>query len=149
NQGMEILSTIGATAAEALATKPQNAKERLAALQLVSTAVSALVEASPELAQTWEDKLTLLANIWLREAEVTYQLDTSTSRSPNLGRDAYGNYFYDDYYAQQQMQQQQNRRATPIGVADLMKVKPSDLWLSYITVALQPEMNKTIARLLL
>jgi hypothetical protein len=148
-RGMEILSTIGAEAAQALVTQPQGAQKRYEALELVSTAVATLVESSPELATEWQEKLTLLANVWLREANVSYQYDTSTSRGPALQRDVYGNYFYNDIWAQQQQQQQNNRQPTPIGVTELMKVKPSDKWLALINKALKPEMNKTIARLLL
>ena len=69
---------------------------RLALLELQSTATRALLAAAPELAGEWRDELDLLAHNWLREAGVTYQFDTSTSRGPRMQRDLYGNFFYFD-----------------------------------------------------
>ncbi|MEZ6115887.1 MAG: hypothetical protein R3C28_04850 [Pirellulaceae bacterium] len=72
-RGKEILGTIGSTAATAMQTRPTDAQYRLKILQLQKTAVDALIQAAPELAQDWQEQLNLLAMNWLKEAEYTHQ----------------------------------------------------------------------------
>lgn len=145
-RGVQILSTIGGLAASGLQTKAHAPELRLETLQLQTTAIEALVAASPQLAAEWSDQLTLLAQVWLREAEISYQLDTSTTRGPALQRDMYGNFFYN---AQQQAAMQNNQRIKPITVAEVLKIKPSDAWLKFVREDLKPQLSKTLAQLLL
>lgn len=143
---IEILSTIGNQAATGLQTKMHDATKRLELLRLQSTAIEALVESSPEVADNWRDKLTLLANVWLREAQVSFQYDTSTTLRPAMQRDMYGNIFY---YNSRQSVSRSSNQPEPIPVHEILKVKPSELWMKYVDEGLQPQMEKQLAQLLL
>lgn len=145
-RGIEILSTIGSLAATGLQAKAQVPKERLELLRLQTTAIEALVEAAPETASEWSDKLSILAQVWLREADVSYRFDTSTSRTPPVQRDIYGNIFYYNY---PQQQPQNNRQPQPIAVNEILKTQPSKKWLQFVSEALQPQVTKALARLYL
>ncbi|WP_425400767.1 hypothetical protein [Aeoliella sp.] len=146
-RGIEILSTIGNQAATGLQARVHDPTKRLEILRLQSTAVEALVEASPEVAKSWQDKLTLLAAVWLREAQVSYQYDTSVSLGPALQRDMYGNFFYFDMNGMSRPRN--NNQPNPIPVGEVLKVKPSDVWLEYVAEGLKPQMEKQVAQLLL
>jgi hypothetical protein len=146
-RGVKILAMIGRQAATSLQTRAGSASQRLQLLKLQSTAAEALVETSPERAREWHDKLTLLARIWLREAEVSYQFDSSSSRSPALQRDAFGNFFY--LNSPQMMGQPQQNQPQAITVDEVLKVQPSDKWMEVVAEELKPQLDKQIAQLLL
>src|SRR6185295_1762668 len=109
-RGMEILAAVGSSAALSLQSQPTQNDLRLKWLTLQSTATKALLKSAPELAQSWSPQLTLLANNWLRDAQVSWQFDDSTSRSPAMQRDRYGNFYYYDW----QQQQFRGNMPTPI-----------------------------------
>jgi hypothetical protein len=68
---MEIIATIGSAVAQGLEQFGRNPAARLKVLQLQTSAVEALLQASPEQADQWKTSLSLLAENWLREAEVS------------------------------------------------------------------------------
>ncbi len=144
-RGMEILASIGATAARAMQTQARSPNSRLTALQLQTTAVESLLQSSPDLAGEWSDALNLLAGNWLSEALVSYQYDQSTRRGPSLRRDSYGNYFYynQDYYGSSRS----SNRLQPIKTGDLLDIKPSDRWLELVSVSLKPKFDMVFAQL--
>ncbi len=144
-RGMEIIATIGTSASQALQRQARMAPQRLKGLQLQTTAVEALLKASPERAAEWKDKLTVLATNWLREATIAHQYDQSTRRGPMLQRDIYGNYFYND----RNPYSRSSGRVQSIKTADLLEIRPSDAWLALVDHSLKPKFDMTFARLLL
>ncbi|QDU56534.1 hypothetical protein [Aeoliella mucimassa] len=146
-RGVEILSTIGNQSARALQANIHDPGKRLQLMKLQSTAVEALVETSPETAELWKDKLSVLASVWLREAEVSYQFDTSDSRRPALQRDMYGNIFY--YDTMQVSRSRNSNDPEAIAVDEILKIQPSNTWLKYVDEGLRPKIDKQVAQLLL
>jgi len=146
-RGMEILAAIGTSAAQALAAKPMDADYRTKLLELQTTAAKALLAAAPERADEWSRELTLLAHNWMREAQVTHQLDTSTSLGPRMQRDNYGNFFYWDPEQQQQMFRGNQPQTIKIG--KLLEIRPGDGWLARVETTLQPKIGMVAAQLLL
>jgi hypothetical protein len=147
-RGMEIVATIGASASLAAQSQPQAADARFEWLELQSTAAQALLRAAPERAAEWREPLVLLARNWLKEALISHQFDSSTSRSPGLQRDMYGNFFYWD--PETQMQRQQAGRApAPIKTSKILDVRPSDAWLALLDDSLRPRFHAAFAQLFL
>lgn len=143
-RGMEIIATIGGSAATGLQNRASDPTFRLKGLELQATAVEALLKASPELAEQWQPILRLLALNWLQEAKVAKQYDTSTSRRASMRRDAYGNLYY---YNGPMMQQAGRIQAIPLG--KLLDMRPSDVWLDMVSDSARPEFDKLTAQLLL
>ena len=146
-RGMEIIATIGSAVAQGLEQLGRNPSARLKVLQLQTSAVEALLRASPEQADQWQTSLSLLAENWLREAEVSYRYDTSTSLGPNAQRDMYGNIFY--MRMMQAQQQQASRGLQAIATGELLDIRPSDAWLTRVSQSIKPSLNKAFAQLYL
>ena len=64
---MEIVATIGGQVALGFAQKARDADYRAAGLRLQKTAVEALLETAPKLADTWRPTLELMAAGWVQE----------------------------------------------------------------------------------
>jgi hypothetical protein len=151
-RGMDILTTLGSTAAQAIQRQPRDQDGRFKTLQLQKTAVEALLRAAAEKTDAWRSSLTLLAGIWLKEAEFTSQFDRSTSFGPHMRRDRYGNFFYaadDDGDDQPMMMGQNPNMPAAITVADIMKAKPSDKWIEQIDDGMKPKLAMIFAKLFL
>lgn len=144
-RGMEILASIGTSASQALAAKPMDVDGRTRLLELQTTAAKALLAAAPERADSWSRELTMLAHNWLREAQVTYQFDKSTSLGPRMQRDTYGNFFFWD------PDQQQFQGGVPqtIKIAKILEIRPDDAWLARVESTLRPKVDMVSAQLLL
>ncbi|MBL8863242.1 MAG: hypothetical protein JNK02_14695 [Planctomycetes bacterium] len=143
-RGMEILASIGTSASQALAAKPMDAEHRTRLLELQSTAAKALLSAAPERADAWARELTVLAHNWLREAQVTYQFDRSTSLGPRMQRDNYGNFFFWDPETQFQGNQIQ-----AVKIAKVLELRPTVDWLARVDLTLRPKVDMLSAQLLL
>ncbi len=143
-RGMEILAAIGSSSSTSLATDPADSDKRFKLLRLQTTAAKALLASAPERASDWRSELSLLAGNWLREANVTYQYDDSTSLGPRMQRDTYGNYFYWD-----PGQQRRGNVPTAIRTAQMLEIRPSDEWLDRVDATLQPRVRMVFAQLLL
>lgn len=144
-RGMEILAAIGSSAALSLQAQPTQNDLRLRWLTLQSTAAKALLAAAPELAQSWRVQLGILANNWLRDALVSYQLDDSTSRSPAMQRDRYGNFYYYDW----QQQMYRGNMPTAIKTGEILDLRPDEKWLALIDEGQRPRFQQAIAQLFL
>jgi hypothetical protein len=147
-RGMEIIAAIGTAAAQAQQMAPVDPDTRLKGLKLQTTAVEALLKASPELAGKWRDTLTLLARNWLTEAVFSYANDSSTSLHAGLRRDPFGNYFYYDEYMYSGMMQQQ-MQVQPVKTGELLKIKPSQAWLDMVVDSLSAKFLSVYAQLYL
>src|SRR5439155_27072047 len=118
DRGMDILAAIGSFAAQGLLTKPMAPDERLKVLQLLKTAMDALLKAAPQRAAQWRDSLTLLSGVWMREAEYTKETDRSAQR---MRRDRYGNFFWMGDEDQNQMMLRQQNQPLPIHTDELLR----------------------------
>jgi len=147
-RGMEILAAIGSSSSTALAADALDADKRLKLLELQTTAAKALLAASPELATQWKSELALLAGNWLREANVTYRFDTSTSLGPRMQRDNWGNFFYWNDEWNSEMQTRGSNPA-PIATAKILDVRPSEAWIARVDETLQPRLHMAFAQLFL
>lgn len=146
-RGREILATIGTLASQNLMVRPQEADFRLKTLQLERAAVEALLRAAPDKAKEWNDTLTMLAAGWLKEAQLSYDLDQSSSNRPGYRRDRYGNYFFYDEGMSPMMQQYNNGMAQPIALTAVMETRPSDAWLEIVQVDLKPKFAEMFAQI--
>ncbi|MCA9199916.1 MAG: hypothetical protein KDA87_20390, partial [Planctomycetales bacterium] len=146
-RGKEILGTIGSTAATAMQTRPTDAQYRLKILQLQKTAVDALIQAAPELAQDWQTQLNLLAMNWLKEAEYTQQQAQTSSMNAMLRRDVYGNYYYSEDYDYNS--RRMSGQSSPIETPDMLENRPTDDWLALLSPSIQPKFQMIFAQLYL
>ncbi len=144
-RGMEILASIGTAASQGLQAQPMQNDQRLQWLKLQSTAAKALIAAAPERAKSWSTELSVLASNWLREALFSWQFDDSTSRSPRMQRDRYGNFYYYDW----QQQVYRGNMPTAIKTGDVLDVRPDEAWLALLDDALRPRFEQATAQLLL
>ncbi|VTR95174.1 Uncharacterized protein OS=Isosphaera pallida (strain ATCC 43644 / DSM 9630 / IS1B) GN=Isop_3573 PE=4 SV=1 [Gemmata massiliana] len=149
-RGQEILASVGTLVSRGLTTRPHAIDERLNALKLSQTAVSALMKAAPARAKEWKPALTVLALGWQKEAEFSQRFDQSSGGS-RLRRDMYGNIFFassdeDDQMSRMQMMQQPNM-PRPIQIADVIKAAPDAAWLAAIDESLRPKLSEAVARL--
>jgi hypothetical protein len=147
DRGREILAAIGTMASQNMMIRPQEADFRLKTLQLERAAVEALLRAAPDKAKEWNDTLTMLAAGWLKEAQISYDLDQSASNRPGYRRDRYGNYFFYDEGMGQMMPQYNNGMAQPIPIAAIMETRPSDAWLDIVHVDLKPKFAEMFAQI--
>ncbi len=141
-RGMEILATIGALVSQGLDTHPMMREDRLKVLQLQKTAIDALLKAAPQRAAEWHSTLGLLAGAWLREAEYTKQMDSSTTggyRTIRRGRSTMRWYVGDP----DEMLRQQNI-PLPVHTADLLRTRPEKGWIA----SLDPGPRAKVAALL-
>jgi hypothetical protein len=144
-RGLEILAAIGQGASKGLVDKGREADFRQRLLELQTTAAEALLAKAPELADQWRGTLTLLAQNWLREAEFSYQFDTSTRRSNPPRRDPYGNIYYWDW---NQNRQNPNQPAA-IKTVEILAQQPGEAWQARVADGLRPRIEKVVAQLLL
>lgn len=145
--GMEVLGAIGVDTSKSLKTSPRNPETRLDRLKLQDEAVTALFQASPEQASEWKKLLELLAVNWLREAEISYSDDKSSSMGPTMQRDQYGNIFYSNTGSS--ISRSRNLRLSAIGTGDLLEIRPSEDWLALVGPTLRPKFDSVLAQLYL
>lgn len=145
--GMEVLGAIGVDTSMSLKTSPRNPETRLDRLKLQDEAVKALFLASPEQAAQWKKLLELLAVNWLREAEISYSDDKSSSMGPSMQRDQYGNIFYSNTASS--MSRSRSSRLSTIGTGDLLEIRPSEEWLALVGPTLRPKFDSVLAQLYL
>jgi hypothetical protein len=147
-RGKEILASIGSGAAKGLESQATNSAARLKLLELQRTAVDALLTAAPDTAKNWHEVLSILAANWLREANLAYQFDTSTSAGPVMQRDAYGNIYYLNNRVGSTSSVSSGRIAA-IATGDLLELKPAEAWMELVDESLRPEFQQATARLYL
>lgn len=142
-RGMDILATIGSEASRGLMTKPMVPDDRLKVLKLQKTAIEALLKAAPQRAAQWHDKLTLLADVWLREAEYTKEVDQS---GPHMRRDRYGNFFW---WEDPMMRLRQQNQPLPIPTADILRTRPEKGWIANLDAGPRGKLAVVLAHLFL
>ncbi len=143
-RGMDIIASIGVAGADAARTPNGEVSFRQLTLQLQKTAVDALLRAAPERAAEWQLQLGILADNWLREAQSSYRLDSSTSFGPMMRRDRYGNFFYFD---EEGNRQNGSQRAQAIPTADVLELRPDERWTKHLEAGMQPRLSMITAQL--
>ena len=124
NRGVETLAGIGADVSRNPIVHPNDTQRRQKQLELQAKAVAAVLGRNTELDKRWQEALELLAVNWLKEARISYDLDSSTQRGPNMKRDMYGNF----YYFNPTTQRTASARITPVPINELLKVRPDQAW---------------------
>lgn len=141
DRGMEIVATIGGQVAKGFEERAQDVVYRTAGLELQKSAVDALLEKAPQLAEEWRPTLGLLASGWIVEASYSYQFSQATSFGPVMERDDFGNIFWS------------NRRRGGGGQiqalepADVLKSQPGKTWAALLDESLRPHFAAVSAQL--
>jgi hypothetical protein len=146
-RGMRVLATVGALASQGLDSNPMEREERLKILQLLKTAVDALLKASPQLALQWHDSLALAAGAWMREAEYTRQMDNTSK----MGYRSYrrGRFYYSGWYGDPDQMLRQQNLPLPIHSADLLRARPEKTWLANLDAGPRVKFSDLLAHLYL
>ena len=140
-RGMEIVAVIGGQVAKGFSERPGDTDYRATGLRLQKTAVEALLQDAPQLAEAWRPTLGLLAAGWVVEAAYSYQNSQSDSFGPMMERDEYGNIFWS------------NRRRggggqiQAVEPTDLLEAQPGAAWANLLDPALQPHFTTVSAQL--
>jgi len=146
-RGVALLVSLGESANSYLQTSIRSSEPRLRNMQLLKTAVDALLAAAPERADQWRESLTTLAAAWLAEARLTKQFDRSTA--PRIQRDMYGNVYY--------ASDEENQAAMPVNqnmpqglpAREMVRLAPQGGWLDRVDRGLHPNIHKALAELYL
>ncbi len=142
-RGMEIIATIGGQVAKGFREQPQDTKYRANGLALQKTAVEALLEKAPALAEQWKPTLAVLASGWIVEAAYSYTNSKTDSLRPYMQRDAFGNIFWTD------MRMGGGGQVQAVEPADLIAAQPGERWAALLDEALRPHFLTVSAQLLL
>lgn len=142
DRGMEILAAIGALASTGMDVNPMMREERLKTLQLQKTAVEALLKTAPQLAGKWRDTLTLLAVVWMREADYTKRLHNTHANTMRRGRFSY---WWGD---PDEILRQQNQ-PLPIHTEDLLRTRPEKAWIVNLEAGPRSKLFALLAHLYL
>jgi len=124
-EGFEILAAVGT-----LTSQTRNHRQsdfRLEQLKLQSSAASALLNQKDVDLSPWKEILTLYVINWNAEAERTQRLDQSSSLRSVTNWDDYGNIYYT-----RQSSGYRGNEPKPITSGDLLKIRPSEKWISQI-----------------
>lgn len=140
-RGMEIIATIGGQVATGFAEKARDDAYRAAGLKLQKTAVEALLDTAPELAEQWRPTLGLLAAGWIVEADYSRRFSKTVSFGPVMERDAFGNLFWTN------QRRGGGGNISAVEPADLMEAQPSDRWAALLGDELRPHFTTVSAQL--
>jgi len=127
--------------AAGFAQKARDAGYRAGGLKLQKTAVEALLETAPALADDWQSALELMASGWVQEAAYSNQYSKTSSFGSYMQRDQFGNAYWT------------NRRmggggqVTAIEPADLLEAQPSERWAAILGADLRPHFTTVSAQL--
>ncbi len=146
-RGAALLASLGESASSNLQLSIRSSEPRLRNIQMLKTAVDALLATAPERADQWRESLTTLASAWLAEAKMTKQFDRSGG--PRIQRDMYGNVFYSsDDETQVNMQMNPNMpQAVP--AREMVRLAPQGGWLERVDSGMRPNIHKALAELYL
>jgi hypothetical protein len=150
-RGVIILSTLGTNISQGIARNPQNTSNRLSNLKLQNQAMLALIATlstppTPEQQSLWSPVVTLLAENWMTEADISYLYSVDTSINPRIRYDMYGNYYFDQ---NDSMRMNGRGNIQAIGLKDIMEITPSDTWQALIANSLKPRFTTLMAQLYL
>jgi len=140
-RGMEIVATIGGQVALGFAQKARDADYRAAGLRLQKTAVEALLETAPKLADTWRPTLELMAAGWVQEAAYSNQNSKTSSYGSFMERDSFGNVYWS------KRRRGGGGQVATIEPEDLLKSQPSERWASILGADLRPHFTTVSAQL--
>ena len=143
-RGMEIIATIGGQASKGMVEKAYDTDFRLKGLQLLKSAVDALLEKAPERATEWRESLNLLADVWRREAQHAYRYSQATRMGPIAERDPFGNVYWVHYGSRYY-----RSPVRPLEPAQLLDLRPDGKWRDMLDDSVRPKFDTTIAELYL
>lgn len=143
DRGMEIIATIGGQVAKGFQDRAQDAAFRAKGLQLQKSAVDALLQSAPKLAEEWRPTLALLAANWIVEASYSYQNSQSDSMGPMMQRDEFGNIFWSN------MRRGGGGQVAAAEPIDVLAAQPGPQWAALLDDALEPHFATVSAQLYL
>ena len=147
-RGMTILTNLGSKSAEMASKANQHAEStRLKLLRLQNEAVEKLIELSPETAKNWTQALSLLAQNWLKETDISLKYSQQNSRGGYMQIDMYGNYYWQN--SGQFNQRGNGRQPRPIKLSDVLEIAPSEKWQQLADPSLRINFRKATANLYL
>ena len=147
-RGMTILTNLGTKSAEMASKANQHPEStRLKLLRLQNEAVEKLIDLSPETAEKWTQALTLLAQNWLKETDISLKYSQQSSRGGFMQIDMYGNYYWQN--PGQFNQRGNGRQPRPIKLSDVLEIVPSDKWQQLADPSLRINFLKATANLYL
>src|SRR5262249_39482989 len=98
---------------------------------------------APQLATKWHDTLTLLAVVWMREAEYTKRLHNTQANTMRRGR--FNTYWFGD---PDEILRQQNQ-PLPIYTEDLLRTRPEKSWIANLEAGPRSKLFALLAHLYL
>ena len=142
-RGLAILANLGTQSAEMARKANQTSEQqRLKMLRLQNEAVNRLLDVSPDLAAQMQQTLTVLAQNWIAESNISVDNSVQTRRGGYMSIDMYGNYYWRD-----PNQGRTNSRQQPIKIGDVLELVPGATWQQNISSSLLLELKKVQAQL--
>jgi hypothetical protein len=136
-RGVQILAALGSISAQNLSkANSVDGEERLKMLKLQNRAVEKLLEVSPDKAAQWGNTLSLLAQNWIQEAQIS--IDEAPNASTGMESDRYGNYYWNDY---------RSNAKNPIKIVEVLSLLPSDKWRQQISPLMLTDIKVKRAKL--
>jgi len=145
-RGMKILTNLGtksSTMARQAASVSQ--EERIKLLRLQNGAAEKLLKISPELADQWSDALTLLADTWLKEADIAVQYGSNNSGGGYWDYDQYGNSYWADDGQYRRRYGYRNSEPQPIPIGDVLEIAPGEEWQKRVRPTLKTQLQRLFA----
>ena len=136
-RGVQILAALGKLSSQNVSTaNSTDDEDRLRMLKLQNRAVEKVLEVSPETAGKWGSTLTLLAQNWINEANIS--IEEAPNGNNDMDVDRYGNYYWGNH---------ESETKNPIKIIELLPLQPSEKWQSQITPLLLTQIKETRAQL--
>ena len=146
-RGVALLTSLGESASTNVQTNIRASEPRLRNLEMLKTAIDALLAIAPERADQWSESLTTLAASWLAEVKITKQFDRSSG--PRIQRDMYGNVFYSSDDEAQVNQQFVPNMPQAVPAREMVRLAPLAGWLERVDPGMKPNIHKALAELYL
>ncbi|MEL7499632.1 MAG: hypothetical protein AAFN77_18660 [Planctomycetota bacterium] len=142
-RGMKILANLGSKSSENARKAAQvSESQRIKMLRMQNSAVEKYLELTPEIEDSMNAMLTLLAQNWVTESDVSIENSQETSRNGYMSIDMYGNYYW-----RNSSSGFSGRRKKPIKIGDMLEIVPSQKWLELVDPTLLTEVKKVQANL--
>lgn len=136
-RGVQILAALGSLSAKNLSqANSVDGDQRLKMLKLQNRAVEKLLEVSPNKASQWGDTLSLLAQNWIQEAQIS--IDEAPNATTSMEADRYGNYYWND---------NRSNAKNPIKIVELLPLLPSEGWQEQISPLMLTDIKVKRAKL--
>lgn len=145
----ELLAVVGERASRGLQVSMHDQNSRSEILKIMKTATEAMLRNQKGGDVRQRALLTMLAKIWVKEAEVTKVHDRSESLGTQMRRDNYGNFYYSSYDYDFNRRYRGSGYISAIPTKVILETLPEGKWFELINPAVKPKVSKLCAGLLL